>query len=129
MKEEIKSLTALQKMRKTTKMNRLQQEAQRLRAKEIHINDLLQPYQEQITELVDAVEQKVGEFTATRNEIDAAEDSSIIQAMLDSAQERVVAMENEVAGLRDKLQRTSQEAKEKLQQEKPVGSGSGTSHK
>ena len=43
--------------------------------------------------------------------------------------ERVAAMENEVAGLRDKLQRTLQEAKEKLQQENPVGSGSGTSHK
>jgi len=129
MKEEIKSLAALQKMRKTTEMNHLQQEAQRLREKEIHINDLLQPYQEQIIELVDAVEQKVGEFTATRNEIDAAEDSSISQDMLDSAQERVAAMQNEVAGLRDKLQRTSQEAKEKLQQEKPAGSGSGTSHK
>ena len=71
----------------------------------------------------------MGEFTATRNEINAAEDSGISQAMLDSAQERVAAMENEVAGLRDKLQRTSQEAKEKLQQEKPVGSGLGTSHK
>ena len=29
--------------------------------------------------------QKLGEFTATRNEIDAAEDSSISQAMLESA--------------------------------------------
>ena len=44
MKEEIKSLGALAKMRKMTEMNRLQQEVQRLRAKEIHINDLLQPY-------------------------------------------------------------------------------------
>ena len=78
-----------------------------MRAKEIHLNDLLQPYQEQITELVDVVEQKVGEFTATRNEIDAAEDSSISRAMLDSAQERVVAMQDEVAGLQDKLQCTS----------------------
>ena len=43
--------------------------------------------------------------------------------------ECVAAMQNEVAGLRDKLQHTSQEAKEKLQQEKPAGSGSGTSHK
>ena len=49
--------------------------------------------------------------------------------MLESAQERVAAMQNEVAGLRDKLHRTSQEAKEKLQQEKTAGSGSGTSHK
>ena len=81
---------------------------------EIHINDLLQPYQEQITELVDAVEQKVGEFTATRNEIDAAEDSSISQTMLDSAQESVAAMQKKVTGLQDKLQCTSQEANKKL---------------
>ena len=49
--------------------------------------------------------------------------------MLDSAQERVAAMQNEVAGLQDKLHRTSQQAKEKLQQEKTTGSGSGMSHK
>ena len=49
--------------------------------------------------------------------------------MLDSAQERVAAMQNEVAGLRDKFNKDSQEAKVKLQQEKPTGSGSGTSHK
>ena len=90
-------------MRKTTEMDRLQQEAQRLRAKEIQINNLLQPYQEQITEIVDAVEQKVREFTTTRNEIDVIEDSSISQAMLESAQERVEAMQNEVTGLRDKF--------------------------
>ena len=93
MKEEIKSLAALQKMRKTTEMNRLQQEAQRLRAKEIHINDLLQPYQEQITELVEVVEQKVREFTTTTNEIDATEDSNISQAMLESTQKCVETME------------------------------------
>ena len=100
-----------------------------MREKEIQINDLLQPYQEQITELVDAVEQKVKEFTTTREEIDAIEDSSISKALLDSAQERVEVMQKEVAGLRDKFQRTSQEAKEKLQQEKPTGSGTGMSHK
>ena len=69
------------------------------------------------------------EFTAIREETDAAEDVSISQALLDSAQEHVGVMQTEVAGLRDKLQWTSQEAKEKLQQEKPAGSGSGTSHK
>ena len=69
------------------------------------------------------------EFTTTREETDAIEDASISQALLDSAQERVEVMQKEVAGLRDKLQWTSQEAKEKLQQEKPTGSGSGTSHK
>ena len=100
-----------------------------MRAQEIHINDLLQPYQEQITEIVDTVEQKVREFTTTRNEIDATEDSSISQAMLDSAQEHIEAMQNEVAGLRDKFQRTSQEAREKLQHENADGSGSGVSHK
>ena len=43
--------------------------------------------------------------------------------------EHVAAMENEVAGLRDKFQKTLQEAKEKLQQEKPVGSGFKVSHR
>ena len=95
----------------------------------MYINDLLQPYQEQIAEIVDTVEQKVTEFTATRNEIDAAEDSSISQAMLDSEQERVESMQNEVAGLRDKFNKASQEAKAKLQQENPAGSGSRASHK
>ena len=68
MKEEIKSLAALQKMRKTTEMNCLQQEAQQLRAKEIHINDLLQPYQEQIAELVNVVESKVKDFTEIKSQ-------------------------------------------------------------
>ena len=85
-----------------------------MRAEEIHINDLLQPYQEQITEIVDTVEQKVREFMATRNEIELTDDSSISQAMLDSAQERVAAMQDEVAGLCDKLKWTSQESKKKL---------------
>ena len=69
------------------------------------------------------------EFTTTREETDAIEDASISQSLLDSARERVEVMQKEVTGLRDKLQWTSQEAKEKLQQENPAGSGSGTSHK
>ena len=54
--EEVKSLGALTKMKKMTKINCLQQEAQWLRAREIRFNNLLRPYQEQITELVDTVE-------------------------------------------------------------------------
>ena len=57
------------------------------------------------------------------------EDSSISQAMLEMAQECVEAMNNEVTGLRARLTKTSQEAKEKVQQEKPAVSGSGMSHK
>ena len=64
-------------MKKTTEMNRLQQEAQRLRAREIQFNNLLQPYQEQIAELVDTVEQKVKEFTTSRSDTKVTEDSSI----------------------------------------------------
>ena len=90
---------------------------------------MLQPYLEQITELVDTVEQKVKEFTTSRIEIEITEDSSISQAMLETAQECVEAMNNEVAGLRERFARTLQEAKEKLQQEKPAVSGSGASHK
>ena len=43
--------------------------------------------------------------------------------------ERAEEMKNEVAGLQGRLQRTSQEAKDKLQQEKPVAGGSRMSHK
>ena len=39
--------------------------------------------------------------------------------------ERAEVMKHEVVELRGKLQKTSQEAKEKLQQETPAGSGSG----
>ena len=110
-------------------MNRLQQEAQRLRAKEIHINDLLQPYQEQITELVDAVEQNVKEFTRRKSEIDDTKESNITKSMLETTQECVEVMQKEVTGFCDKLQRASQESKAKLQQEKPAGNGSRVSHK
>ena len=116
-------------MKKMTEMNRLQQEAQRLREKEIQFNNMLQPYQEQIAELVDAVEQKVKEFTTRKSDIDDIEDSIISQAMLETAQECVEAMDKEVTGLRQRLTRTSQEAKEKLQHEKPAVSDSRMSHK
>ena len=46
-----------------------------------------------------------------------------------AAQDCVEAMDKEVAGLRERFARTSQEAKEKLQQERPAVSGSGMSHK
>ena len=57
------------------------------------------------------------------------EDSVISQAMLETAQECVEVMNKEVAGLRERLTKTLQEGKEKLQQKKPAVSGSGTSHK
>ena len=114
MKEEVKILGSLAKIKKTTEMNRLQQEAQWLREKEIQFNNLLQPYQEQITELVNAVEQKVKEFTTRKSDIDDTEDSVISQAMLEMTQECVEVMDKEVAGLQERLTRTSQEAKEKL---------------
>ena len=116
-------------MKKMIQMNRLQQEAQRLREKEIQFNNMLQLYKEQIVELVDAVEKKVKEFTARKSEIDSTEDPMISQVILEAAQDCVKAMDKDVAGLKERFARTSQEAKEKLQQEKPDVSGSGTSHK
>ena len=102
-------------MKKTTEMNRLQQEAQRLREKEIQFNSLLQPYEEQIAELFDVIEQKFKEFTTSKSEIDDTEDSIISQSMLEVAQDRVEAMDKEFTGLREIFVRTSQESKEKLQ--------------
>ena len=77
MKEEFKSLGALAKMKKMTEMNRLQQEAQRLWEKEIQFNNMPQPYQEQIAELFNAVEETVKEFTTRKIEIDGIEDSIV----------------------------------------------------
>ena len=100
-----------------------------MRGKEIQFNNMLQPYQEQIAELVDVVEQKVKEFTASKSEIDSAEDPMITQVMLEAVQDYVKAMDKDVAGLRERFARTSQEAREKLQKEKVDASGSGMSHK
>ena len=49
--------------------------------------------------------------------------------MRESAQDYVEAMDKDVAGLKERFARTSQEAKDKLQQEKPIVSGSRMSHK
>ena len=48
-------------------------------------------------------EQKMKEFTTTREETDATEDANINQDLLDSAQERIEVMEKEVIGLQDRL--------------------------
>ena len=75
---------------------------------------MLQPYQEQIAELVDAVEKKVKEFTTSKSVIDNTEDSMISQVMLEAAQDCIEAMDKDVAGLKERFARTSQEAKENL---------------
>ena len=100
-----------------------------MREKEIQFNNMLQLYQEQIAELVDAIEQKVKEFTASKSVIDNTKDSMISQVMLEVAQDCIKAMDKDVAGLKEIFARTSQEAKEMLQKKKPAISGSGTSHK
>ena len=97
-------------MKKMTEMNRLWQEAQRLREKDIEFNNMLQPYQEQIIELVDAVEKKVKEFTASKSVIDSTEDPMISQVMLEVAQDCIKSMDKDVAGIKEIFARTSQES-------------------
>ena len=75
---------------------------------------MLQPYQEQIAELVDVVEQKVRDFTTSKSEIDNTEDPMISQVMLEAAQDCIEAMDKDVAELKGRFARTSQEAKENL---------------
>ena len=100
-----------------------------MQEKDIQINNMLQPYQEQIAELVDVVEQKVKEFTASKSEIDSTKYPMITQVMLEAAQYCIEAMDKDVTGLKERFTKTSQEAKEMLQQKKSDASGSGTSHK
>ena len=70
--------------------------------------------------MVDAVEQKVKEFTASKSEIDSTEDPMITQVMLEAAQDRVEDMDKDIAGLKERFAKTLQEAKEKLQKEKQM---------
>ena len=67
---------------------------------------MIQPYQEQIIDLVDAIEQKVKEFTASKSVIDSTEDPMISQVMLVAAQDCVEAMEKDVTGLKERFTRT-----------------------
>ena len=90
---------------------------------------MLQPYQENITELIEEVENKVKEFKSSKGVIDTIEDPLITQVMLTAAQDCVATMDQYIVKLKEKFQKTSQEAKEKLQKKKPDVGGSGTSHK
>ena len=74
--------------------------------KEIQFNNMLQSYQEQIAELVDAVENKVKEITASKSVIDNTEDSMISQVMLKVAQDYIEAMDKDVEGLKERSART-----------------------
>ena len=73
--------------------------------------------------------ERIKEFTTRKSEIDSVEDPMISQVMLEAAQDCVEAMDKDVAGLRERFVRTSQEAKKKLQKEKPDVSDSRMSHK
>ena len=90
---------------------------------------MIQPHQEQITELVDEVEKKVIEFTSRKGVINSTEDPLITDVMLSAAQECVAGMDTDLGKLKEKFQKTSQEVKDKLQKKKATPSGLGTSHK
>ena len=53
----------------------------------------------------------------------------ITQVMLEAAQDCVENMDKDITGFKERFAKTSQEAKETLQQKKSDVSGSGTSHK
>jgi cell division protein ZapA (FtsZ GTPase activity inhibitor) len=102
---------------------------QKLREKQINFDKMVQPYQEQIAQLVDTVEKKVAEFKSSKDVIDTTDDPLVTDIMLTTAQETVTDMDKDLAELKATFQKTSQEAKEKLQKKKPDAGGSGTSHK
>ena len=90
---------------------------------------MIQPYQEEITELVDTVEKKANEFTSSKGVIETIEDPLITDVMLSAAQECVAGMDQDISKLKEKFQKTLQEAKEKLQKKKSMPGGSRMSHK
>ena len=90
---------------------------------------MLQPYQEEVAKLVDTIEKKVKEFTQSKGVIDTTEDPLITDVMLATAQDCVAVMDKDITQLKAKFQKTSQDAKEKLQKKKPAPSGLGMSRK
>ncbi len=90
---------------------------------------MLQPYQEQIAEFVEEVDNKLKEFNSSKGVIDTTEDPLITQVMLIAAQDCVTTMDQDITKLKEKFQKISQEAKEKLQKKKATIDGSGMSHK
>src|SRR5277367_621022 len=75
--EEAKSLGALAKMKKRAEINQIQDKVQKLREKHITFDKMVQPYQEEIAQLVDTMETKVAEFKSSKEVIDSAEDPLI----------------------------------------------------
>ena len=86
-------------------------------------------YELSLQKMMPKMIESIKEFTTSKSEIDSTKDPMISQVMLEVAQDYVEAMDKYVVGLRERFARTSQEAKKKLQKEKPDASGSGTSHK
>ena len=77
-----------------------------MREKEIQFNTMLQPYQEQIAELIEEVENKVKEFKSSKGVIDTTEDPLITQVMLTAAQDCVTTMDQDIEKLKAKFQKT-----------------------
>ena len=86
-------------------------------------------YELSLQKMMPKMIESIKEFTTSKSEIDSVEYPLISQVMLEVAQDCVEAMDKDVAGLRERFARTLQEAKKKLQKEKPDVSGSRTSHK
>ena len=75
------------------------------------------------------VEDKVKEFTNTKDEVKKTEDEAVMQDLLITAQQCVEAMDKEVASLKEEFKKISQEPRDKIARKHSSGSGSRTIHK
>ena len=112
--EEAKTLGALPKMKKKEEITKIQQLAQKCKEKHINLNNLIQPHQVKITELVDSIEKKVTEFKASHGVAESTEDPLVTTIMLTIAHECVAGMDSNLAKHKEKFRQTAQEAKDKL---------------
>ena len=118
-------------MRRKAEITAIKQAAQNCREKQIDLDNLMQPHQVKIAQLVDDIDKKVTELKASHGVVDSTEDPLVTQIMLTTAQEEVTRMDHSLAKLKETFRKTAQEATDKLAQKKLVaGAGdSGTSHK
>lgn len=99
-KAEMKTLEGLAKMRKISESNKLQQEVQRLKEKENAVIKMVQPWSDDLADIATWVEEKMKEFTTTKEEVDNTGEGAITQDLLNTTQQCIAEMDADIVKLK-----------------------------
>lgn len=122
----MKDVIPLQRMLKIGESKRLQT---KLRAKEVEYLQTLQPWKEQVSEIVIKINVKLTKFHATQTTVARLLTESPTTDLVNAARESVDQMTQEIATLQQTYTKISTEIQEIVKGPKDDVGGSGTSHK